>query len=66
MEKVKETKEYTIYKKENGRYAVKNSQRKYINANEKVKILVAEGLLKVKVPTKEAPEVEAPAEAKAE
>ena len=62
METVKKTDEYTVFKKRSGRYGVKNSSGKWINSNEKVQILVNEGLLKVAVPTEEAPVVEAPAE----
>jgi hypothetical protein len=69
MEVVKSTKEATIYKKKSGRYGVKGSNKKWINGDEKIKILVAEGLIKVTAPApKEEPaeEVEAAAEAPAE
>lgn len=58
MEVVKETKEFTVLKKRNGRYGVKNAAGKWINNDEKVKVLRAEGLIKVAEPKKE----EAPAE----
>ena len=49
MEVVKSTKENTIYKKRNGRYGVQNSRKQWINGEEKVKVLLAEGLIKVAV-----------------
>ncbi len=58
MEVVKNTKEFTVFKKRNGRYGVKNAAGKWVNADEKVKVLLAEGLIKVAEPKKE----EAPAE----
>jgi len=64
MEVVKSTKEFTVIKKRNGRYGVKNTAGKWVNAEEKVKILLAEGLIKVTEAKKEeAPAAEAaPAE----
>lgn len=59
MEVVKSTKEHTIYKKNNGRYGVKAANKKWINGDEKVKILLAEGLIKAAAP---APKVEEPVE----
>ena len=60
MEKVKVTDEYTVVKKRSGRYGVKDANGKWLNGEDKVKILLAEGLIKVSAPTKkeEAPEVE--------
>lgn len=68
METVKATKEFKIFKKRNGRYSVKNDKGKWINGEEKVKILSAEGLIKVSIPKKveEPPAEEAPDEAAAE
>jgi len=65
MEVVKSTKEFTVIKKRNGRYGVKNAAGKWVNADEKVKILLAEGLIKVTEAKKEeapAAEEAAPAE----
>lgn len=68
METVKQTKEFKIVKKKSGRYGVKAANGKWINGEEKVKILSTEGLIKVSVPKKveePAPEeaaTEAPAE----
>ena len=67
METVKETKDFKILKKRNGRYGVKSAAGKWLNGEEKVKILSAEGLIKVSVPKKkEEPAEEAAAEAPAE
>lgn len=49
MEVVKTTKEYTVYKKRNNRYGVKGPNNKWINGEEKVKILLAQDLIKVSV-----------------
>ena len=65
MEVVKKTDAGTIYKKRNGRYGVKNSANKWINGEEKTKILAAEGLIKIAVAAP-APKEEAPAEEAAE
>lgn len=64
MEVVKKTKEFTVVKKRSGRYGVKNAQDKWVNGEEKVKILLAEGLIKAALPKveEEAPAEEAAAE----
>ncbi|MCI5071468.1 hypothetical protein MRY82_00810 [bacterium] len=61
MEKVKKTKEYTVYKKRSGRFGVKNKQNQWVNGEDKVNILLKEKLIKLVEP-KKAPEPEAPAE----
>lgn len=63
MKEVKKTSEYTIYQKRNGRHAVKGSNG-YVNGEEKAKILLAEGLIKLTEPrpAEEAPAEEAEAE----
>ncbi len=73
MEIVKKTDEYEIVKKRSGRYGVRGADRKWVNGDEKVKILLAEKLIKAAPPkepeTQAAPEqanAEAPAEAAAE
>lgn len=54
MEKVKETKEYKIFKKTSGRYAVKDiATGKYVNADKKVEVLLAQGLIKLTPKKKE-------------
>ncbi len=64
MKLVKKTDEYSIYKRSDDRYAVKDANKKPVNGDEKVRILVAEQLVKVTVPAAlEEPEAEeAPAE----
>lgn len=67
METVKTTENYTIFKKKSGRYGVKATNRKWINGDEKTKILANEGLIKVsKSNPKPAAEEEAAAEESAE
>jgi len=72
MKLVKKTDEYSIYLRGDKRYAVEDARKKPVNGDEKVRILVAEQLVKVSVPTKKeepvAEEVvaeEAPAEVEA-
>ncbi len=69
MKVVKKTPEYTIYEKRSKRYAVIGADKKWVNADDKVKILLAEKLIEVKQPKKpakeEAPAEEAATEAKA-
>ncbi|MEM7436183.1 MAG: hypothetical protein AAF436_13580 [Myxococcota bacterium] len=62
MEIVKQTPEYEIIKKRSGRYGVRNAQRKWVNGEEKVKILIAEKLIKAPEPKPEPPAEEATAE----
>lgn len=62
MEKVKETKEYKIYKKRNGRYAVTEVKGAWINKEKKTEILAKEGLIKVMKPKAKADTSEAKAE----
>ncbi len=56
MKVVKKTSEYTIYQRRDERYAVVDGNKKPVNGEEKVKILLAEELIKVTAP---APEPEA-------
>ena len=66
MKLVKKTAEYSIYKRGDERYAVKDANKRPVNGEEKVRILLAEELVKVAVPAEptaeEAPAEEAPAE----
>jgi len=64
MKLVKKTAEYSIYKRRDDRYAVQDADKKAVNGEEKVKILVAEGLVEIKLPAPpaEEPAEEAPAE----
>lgn len=63
MTLVKKTADYCIYKRGDDRFAVENAHRKPVNGDEKVAILLQEGLIeapKVKAPEPEpAPEAEA-------
>lgn len=64
MEIVKKTEEYQIVKKRNGRFGVRTAGRKWVTGEEKVKILIAEGL--IKAPEPKAEPAEEPAEEAAE
>jgi hypothetical protein len=59
MKAVKKSSEYTVYQKRSGRYAVKGANAKWVNGDDKVKILVAEGLI-------EAPKAKEPEPAEGE
>jgi hypothetical protein len=61
MKLVKKTAEYSIYQRSDNRYAVKDASKQAVNGEEKVKILVAEDLIKVTAPAEPeaAPEEEA-------
>lgn len=56
MKVVKKASEYTVMQRRDGRYAVQDSKKNPVNGDEKIKILVAEGLVKVAVPQAPAPE----------
>jgi hypothetical protein len=59
--------EYTIYQRRDGRYAVEGADKKAINGDEKVAILVANDLIKAALPAAPEPEpVEEAAEEAAE
>ena len=64
MKLVKKTDEYSIYLRGDKRYAVEDAAKNPVNGDEKVRILVAEDLLKVAAPAKveEPAAEEAPAE----
>ncbi|MCX2972738.1 hypothetical protein EYC87_03950 [Halieaceae bacterium IMCC8485] len=47
MKLVKKTADYSIFKRSDDRYAVKDANKNAVNAEEKVKILLAEDLIKV-------------------
>ncbi len=67
MKLVKKTAENSIFQRGDERYAVKDAAKKPVNGEEKVRILLEEGLIKVAAPAapKEEPAEEA-AEAEAE
>ena len=56
MKTVKSTDQYTVYQKRSGRYAVESAKGAPINEEEKVKILLAEGLIVVAEAKAEEPE----------
>ena len=74
MKIVKKTADYTIYQRGDERYAVQDASKTAINGDDKVRILVEEGLIKAALPAEpveevaeeEAPAEEAPVEAAAE
>lgn len=43
---VKKNSEYTVFKKRNGRYSVKDKNDNWVNGDQKVKVLMAQGLIK--------------------
>jgi hypothetical protein len=61
----KEKKDYCVEKKRSGRYAVTNLEGQYVHGQDKVAILVKEGLIKAQTPSKKAPKDGAPAAAEA-
>jgi hypothetical protein len=65
MKLVKKTAAYSIYQRSDDRYAVQDANKKAVNGDEKVRILVAEELVKVSVAAEPVAE-EAPAEEAAE
>ncbi len=50
MKLIKKSGEYSIYQRGDDRYAVKDADKKPVNGEEKVRILLAEGLIKVAEP----------------
>ncbi len=69
MEQVKESGDFKIFKKRSGRFCIKNKDGKFVNGEEKAKILFENSLIKLDPPKKkeepaaeEAPAEEAPAE----
>jgi len=60
MQQVKKTKDYTIFQKHSGRYAVRGNDKQWIHGDEKARILLDESL--IPAPLTKAPAPEAPAE----
>ncbi len=58
MQVEKKTAEYTVFKRADGRYAVQGKDKKFINGDDKVKILIEEGLLTAPAPKAEEPVAE--------
>lgn len=46
MKTTKKTAEYTIFERKDGRYAIKNATKQWVNGDDKVDILKKEKLLK--------------------
>ena len=61
MKEVKSVGDNKIFEKRSGRYAVKDSNKKYVNGDEKAKILAEAGL--ITIPEPKAAPVEEAAEA---
>lgn len=47
MKEVQSKGDYTIYEKRSGRYAIKGADKKYVNGDEKAKILADAGLVTI-------------------
>jgi hypothetical protein len=62
MKLVKKTEQYSIYKRGDDRYAVKDANKKPVNGEQKASILSTEELVKVTRPAKPAVEASAAAE----
>lgn len=54
MQQVKKTDTYTIFQKRSGRYAVLGKDKKWVNGDDKARILLDEAL--IKAPLTKAPE----------
>ena len=54
MKVVKKTEKYTIFHRNDDRYAVKDLAKKYINGVEKTRILIEEGLVNAVLPEEKA------------
>lgn len=64
MKLVKQTAEYSIYRRGDERYAVRGANKQPVNGEEKARILLAEELIKVTLPAEkpaEEPATEEPA-----
>jgi len=59
MKLAKKTAEYIVLKRADGRFAVKGIDGNFINGDDKVNILIAEGLRKAPEPKPAEPEAEA-------
>ena len=56
MKLIKSTDQYSIFQRRDGRYAIKNNVKKYINGEDKVAILMEHDLLKITSPPVAEPE----------
>ena len=59
MKVAKKTAEYTIFQRRDNRYAVCDTEKKWVNGDDKVKILMQEGLMKKPEPKAAKPDPEA-------
>jgi len=59
MKAIKKTAEYTVFERKDKRYAVQSNKRKAINGEEKINILIAEGLREAPKPKPAEPEAAA-------
>ena len=50
MKELKSSGDYKIFEKKSGRYAVKDNNKKYVNGDEKAKILADAGLVTIPEP----------------
>lgn len=66
MKKVQKAGDYHIFQKRSGRYAVRDKKSRWVNAEEKAKILLEAGLIKVSAPKPQEPEEAAAATEAAE
>ena len=68
MKVILRTKQHTVYEKKSVRFAVKDAEKNWVHGDDKLAVLLAEGLVKTappavaEAPVKEAPVEEAPAE----
>jgi len=63
MKQVKKTPEHQIYEKRSGRYAVKDQNKRWVNGDDKVKVLLEAGLLSLAAKKPAEPETDADATA---
>lgn len=56
MKKVQQAGDYSIFQKGSGRYAIKDKEKNWVNAEEKAKILLDAGLIKISAPKPPEPE----------
>jgi hypothetical protein len=55
VKKIKQTNEYGIFQKRSGRYAVRDVKKQWVHGEDKTKVLLAEGLVKLPEPKPAAP-----------
>ena len=56
MKEIKSSGDYKIFEKKSGRYAVKDGNKKYVNGDDKAKILADAGLVTIPVAKPKEPE----------